>query len=643
MSFFYKSAFTVALGLVAAIFGSAFVVKLLAEQARFEEAFARYQSAALKSAARHLRPDDFRAPLSPSAQRQLRSFAQEISAPEVARIVIWNRDQRIVFADLQPLVGRRAPARQDLTRVFKEGQPFFERRAQDSLSPVLAATKDFMDIYVPLRGVGGTVTGGVLEIYVDSQVVLAPVQRQVKFTMLALALSSVMALILILFLRKSLLRSAQEWKRREQVETLLGNLAGDIARLDVSELIKTLQDRMRDVLDVAVVECEVWDKEQLKALGGAERDVEALDKGRKIKIAKDSEWIFKNRQPLLVDNLAQTNNPAPVSLDRRGIVGYAGVPISDRSGEVVGVLRLLSRAPRNFAHDLELLQQIAGCLSMALDHRRVQEQNREQALKLEIAEQKLADQTTELHRADYEIEQLAHALARDLQEPLRVVTSSTHLLAKNYGAKLDATAQEFTHNALDGAKRMHTLIGDVVAYARVATAQMKAFAKVDSDAVLRKSLDQLRDAIREKGAVVTHDKLPPIEADEALMTQVLQHLIGNAIKYCHNAVPRVHVSCAKDYGFWCFKVKDNGIGIDPEFTGKIFAIFERLHTSKEYPGTGMGLSVCKKIVEHHGGKIWVESQPGVGSTFCFTIPFKPVAKPRPASARPGNGEYHAER
>lgn len=278
---------------------------------------------------------------------------------------------------------------------------------------------------------------------------------------------------------------------------------------------------------------------------------------------------------------------------------------------------------------------------MAVEHTRLQEQYREQTLKLEIAEQKLANKGTELNRADYEIEQLAHALARDLQEPLRVVTSSTHLLAKNYGSRLDATAQEFTHNALDGAKRMHTLIGDVVAYARVASAPAKAFAKFDCSAVVRKTLEQLREVIREKGAVITQDKLPSIEADEAQFGQLLQHLIANAIKYCHNSVPRVHVSCGKDYGFWCFKVKDNGIGIEPEFTEKIFAIFERLHTGKEYPGTGMGLAVCKKIVEHHGGKIWVESQPGAGSTFCFTIPFQPVVKPRPA--KPGSDPLHAER
>lgn len=643
MSFFYKSAFTVALGLVGTIFASAFFFKQFVEQARFEEAFARYQNAALKSAARHLRPDDFRAPLAPSAQRQLRSFAQEISEPEIARIVIWSRDQRIVFADLQSLVGKRAPTRQDLARAFKEGRPFFKRRARDSQEPVLAATKDFLDIYVPLGSGAGTTVGGVLEIHVDSQAVLAPVQQQVQFTMLALALSGLFALSLSLFLRKSLLRTQHERERRAQVEILLGSLAGDISRLELGALTKTLQDKMRDVLDVDVAECEIWDKEQLKALRGAELDAEAFDKRRKIKIAKDSEWIFKNRHPLLVADIAQKNTPAPVSLDRRGIVAYAGVPISGRNGDVAGILRLLSRSPRNFANDLDLLQRIAGCLSTALDHTQLLEQSREQALKLEIAEQKLADQTRELQRADYEIEQLAHALARDLQEPLRVVTSSTHLLAKNYGAKLDATGQEFTHNALDGAKRMHTLIGDVVAYARVATAQMKGFAKVESDAVLRKSLDQLRDAIQGKGAVVTHDKLPLIEADELQLSQLLQHLIGNAIKYCHNAVPRVHVSCTKDYGFWCFKVKDNGIGIEPEFTGKIFAIFERLHTGKEYPGTGMGLSVCKKIVEHHGGKIWAESQPGVGSTFCFTLPFKPVAKARPAAARPGSDEFHAER
>jgi light-regulated signal transduction histidine kinase (bacteriophytochrome) len=286
---------------------------------------------------------------------------------------------------------------------------------------------------------------------------------------------------------------------------------------------------------------------------------------------------------------------------------------------------------------------MASGVGVALENTRLREHSIEQALKLEIADQKLAAQTLEINRSNHELEQFAHALLRDLQEPLGAVTSSTNLLAKRYGPQLDKAAQEFINTSLDGAKRMHTLFNDLLTYVRVATAQGGKFAKVDSDGVLAKTLEHLRDPIREKGALITHDKLPLIEADEAQIGQLLQNLISNALKYCDNNVPSVHVSCAKDYGFWTFKVKDNGIGIEPEFAEKIFAIFQRLHSKEQYPGTGMGLSVCKKIVERHGGRIWVESQPGVGSTFCFTLPFKPVAKPRPAILGPSSDALHAER
>ena len=643
LSLLYKSVFTVGLGLAFAIFAAAFFSKHFIETALLEEAFARQQSAVLRSAARFLRSEDFRAPLTPQAQRQLRSFVQDLNAAEVARVAVWSRDRRIIFSDLQLLAGKRSPGRSDLTRIFKEGLPFFERRDQDSQSPILTATRDFLDVYVPISIGGATV--GAVEVYVISQAVLAPVRRQVQFTMLALVLSGVFALVVLFFFRKSLLRASWELKRREQVQKLVGELAQDTVQLDFVELIKKLQEKVRVVLGADVVEFEVWEKEQLQAMGSAGVGAEALST-RKGNMARDSEWIFKNRKPLLLEDLSQKSaQPGPVQLDRRDIKGYVGVPLYARGegGEVVGVLRVLSRPPRNFSNELEVLQQMASGVGIALENTRLQEQSREQALKLEIVNQKLANQAAELDRSNHELDQFAYALARDLQEPLRVVTTSTHLLAKQYGPKLDEAAQEFIDNTLDGAKRMHTLFGDLLAYARVTTTQGRKFAKVDSNEVLAKTLERLREAIREKAAVVTHDKLPVIEADEVEMGQLLQNLISNALKYYDDKVPRVHVSCGKEYGFWSFKVKDNGIGIKPEFAEKIFDIFQRLHTKEEYPGTGMGLSVCKKIVERHAGRIWVESQPGVGSTFCFTLPFKPVAKPKPVSAGPRSDALHAER
>ncbi|MBM4264838.1 MAG: GAF domain-containing protein [Deltaproteobacteria bacterium] len=640
MSLFHKSVFTVALGLVAAIFAAACSAKHFIETARLEEAFGRHHSAVAKSAARMLRPEDFRTPTAAPAQRQLRAFAQELSAPEVARIAVWSRDQRVLFSDHQPLIGKRFPERSDLARVLKEGQPSFERREHDTQMFAQAGPSDFLDVYVPIRAGAGTAISGAVEIFLDSQAILAPVQRQIRYTVLALALSGLLAFGLAFFLRSIIRRAHQERARREKVEKLVGELAGDAMQLDFGALTKKLQDKARDLLNVDIVEIEVWDKEQLKALTGA--DAEGMPIGKKT--AQDSEWIFKNRQPLLIQDIGTTaDTAAPVQLGRRGVKGYLGVPLISRNNKTVGVLRLLSRSTGNLSGELELLQQLASGVALALENLRLQEQNREQGLKLDIAGQKLTDHATEITRSTYEIEQLAHALSRDLQEPLRVVASSINHLAKNYAPKLDATAQECIHHTLDGAKRMHTMISDVLGYARVAANHGRTFAPVDSAAVLRKILERLRTAMSEKGAVVTHDKLPVIEADEAQLGQLLENLLRNAIKYCASGVPRVHVSCGKDYGFWCFKVKDNGVGIEPEFTERIFAIFERLHTTEAYPGTGMGLSVCKKIVEGHGGKIWVESQPGAGSTFCFTVPFKPAASPPRTSAKSSSPGLRAER
>jgi PAS domain S-box-containing protein len=236
------------------------------------------------------------------------------------------------------------------------------------------------------------------------------------------------------------------------------------------------------------------------------------------------------------------------------------------------------------------------------------------------AEEEREQLINDLYRSNQELEQFAYIASHDLQTPLRSITGFLDLLSRRYKGKLDSQADEFISFALGGAQRMHQLINDILAFSRVGT-RGKPFEHLESREPLDWALGNLRAEIEEAGVEVTSDWLPMVIGERDQLAQLFQNLVGNAIKYRRpGEPPRIHIAAKEREGEWEFRVQDNGIGIDPQYARRIFQIFQRLHTVGEYPGTGIGLAICKKIVERHGGRIWVESEPGKGSTFFFTLP-----------------------
>jgi PAS domain S-box-containing protein len=271
--------------------------------------------------------------------------------------------------------------------------------------------------------------------------------------------------------------------------------------------------------------------------------------------------------------------------------------------------------------EVALISQLANQIGIALSQAQLLEQERQQR--------------QELARSNAELEQFAYVASHDLQEPLRMVTSYIQLLERRYKGKLDDNADEFISYAVDGATRMQTLIQALLSYARVSS-RGQPFATVNCNLVLQDVLANLQVAVSESAAIITSDPLPEVTGDRTQLTQLFQNLIANALKFCRDTPPAIHLSVlpvdpsnahqssttdlASAPSAWQFALTDNGIGIEPQYLDRIFVIFQRLHSRSTYSGTGIGLAICKKIVERHGGQIWVESQPGRGSTFYFIIP-----------------------
>jgi light-regulated signal transduction histidine kinase (bacteriophytochrome) len=288
-----------------------------------------------------------------------------------------------------------------------------------------------------------------------------------------------------------------------------------------------------------------------------------------------------------------------------GLRAAFGFPIR-LGGEIFGVMEFFSREAETPDDILvEVLSGVGSQIGQFIERTRAEEQ--------------LCQTTVDLQRSNTDLQQFAYVASHDLTEPLRMVTSYLQLLTSRCGKNLDAQAREFIGFAVDGAKRMQALIHDLLTYSRV-DLRGRSLEATDLEEVFRTAKNNLKVAIEESGAVITHEPLPRVLADSIQLTQLFQNLLGNGIKFHGREAPLLSVSAQADGEEWVFSVRDNGIGIDPRDFERLFVIFQRLHTRQEYAGTGMGLAICKKILERHGGRIWVESAPGKGSTFFFTLP-----------------------
>jgi light-regulated signal transduction histidine kinase (bacteriophytochrome) len=294
--------------------------------------------------------------------------------------------------------------------------------------------------------------------------------------------------------------------------------------------------------------------------------------------------------------------------------------VSGAIGEEMGI-----EAMRCGAHDYLMkgkLARLMPAVERELREAEVRRQRRQAEENLHRAhaelEQRVKDRTLELARSNKDLEQFASVCSHDLQEPLRMITWHLQLLERRYKSRLDADADEFIGFAVEGAMRMHQLIADLLAYARVGS-RGGDLVRTDAGQCLETALANLQTSIEQSGAAVSHDPLPIVWADTTQLAQLLQNLISNGLKYRSREPPRIHVAVEKVADKWQFSVRDNGIGIEPQYFDRIFVIFQRLHTRSEYPGTGIGLAICKRIVERHNGRIWLESEPGKGTTFHFTL------------------------
>ncbi len=377
--------------------------------------------------------------------------------------------------------------------------------------------------------------------------------------------------------------------------------------LNLQEVLDAALDATLNAVEVEGGNIRLWDEPQGVLAVAAFRGMSEwyIDQRRNFKPGEGvAGKVFERGETFLVEDMEQYPHLNEMA-QRDGVRSVASVPIRSRD-KMVGVMSILSHGQRRFTPpEIDLLTAIGNQIGTAIENARLFES---------IAQGKL-----ELERSNQELEQFAYVASHDLQEPLRMVSNYIRLLARRYKGRFDADADEFIDYAVDGAKRMQTLIQDLLAYSRVGT-RGREFEPTDCEGIFGQAVANLQMSVEECGAVVTHDPLPTVRGDGTQLSQLFQNLIGNAIKFRSEKPPAVHVGATRQAGAWLFSVRDNGISIDLGHAERIFLIFQRLHHKTEYPGTGIGLAICKRIVERHGGRIWMQSEPGEGTTFYFTIP-----------------------
>jgi light-regulated signal transduction histidine kinase (bacteriophytochrome) len=285
------------------------------------------------------------------------------------------------------------------------------------------------------------------------------------------------------------------------------------------------------------------------------------------------------------------------------------------NGRSFGVLTFVTAESRRRFNesDLALAEELAGRAATAVANARLLKEST-------AAQAALQRSIVELKRANEDLNQFAYAASHDLREPLRMVAIYSQMFALEYGDRLDIDGHDYLHYMLQGAKRMELLVRDILAYTQAANLPAETVTPAPAGAALDKAIASLDPAIRETGAIITSDPLPTLMVQETHLIQIFQNLLGNAIKYRGDHAPRIRIAAEQDTANWKISVQDNGIGIDPEYARQIFRIFTRLHGAGKYPGTGIGLAICLKIIERYGGRIWVDSEEGKGARFSFTLP-----------------------
>jgi PAS domain S-box-containing protein len=303
----------------------------------------------------------------------------------------------------------------------------------------------------------------------------------------------------------------------------------------------------------------------------------------------------------------QQHFPKDPYLSEISAESYMGLPLFDTTGQILGLINVLSRQPiQDPDFTIQILKIFAARAAAELERQQ--------------AEALLKHQKEDLARSNAELQQFAYVASHDLQEPLRMVTSYLELLERRYKGQLDAKADQFIGYAVDGAVRMQALINALLSYSRIGTKD-ESWQPVDCEVLLQEVLTNLQVTIDQNQASITHDPLPSVIADRTQLAQLFQNLISNGIKFRQAATPQIHIGVERLADKWLLSIRDNGIGIDQQYGDRIFVIFQRLHSRGDYPGTGIGLAICKKIVERHGGKLWVKSELDQGATFYFTLPF----------------------